>query len=274
MIIGIGIPFGRRRAGGGSTNTARTQAFLTATGITDQTIIDALNAMDTSLISAGLLPSGTGAGVIKAFYPIVGGTAATHKFNFVDPRDLDAAFRLTFGGGITHNSSGMLFNGTNGYADTFWIPSVDGGGNNLGLCYYAGTYTDNGGISTGAGTATSDFKIYARLGGSFYWYVNNLTNTLVTNANPSGFIGIHREGTTINCNIRGTTSSATVAQTTIVNRSIFIGAANYSFVPGAAEYTNIPIKSYGIFSNGATAAFMESIRTIMNTLQTDLGRAN
>jgi hypothetical protein len=253
-------------------NTARTQAFLTATGITDQTIIDALNAMDTSLIADGLLPAGTGSGVIKAFYPVVGGTAANHKYNFVDPRDLNIAYRLVFAGGITHNTSGMLFNGTNGSADTCWSPSVDGGGNDLGLCYYAGTYTDNGGISTGAGTATSDFKIYGKLGGSFYWYVNNITNTLVTNADPSGFIGIHREGTDIKRNIRGTTSSATVAQTTLVNRSITIGAANYT--GGIAEFTNIPIKSYALFANGATSALMESIRTIMNNLQTDLGRAN
>jgi hypothetical protein len=103
-----------------SANTARTTAFLTATGITDQTIIDALNAMDNSLISAGLLPSGTGAGKIKALYPFVGATAGTHKFNFVDPRDLDAAFRLTFNGGWTHNSNGVLPNGTNAYGDTFF----------------------------------------------------------------------------------------------------------------------------------------------------------
>jgi hypothetical protein len=79
--IGIGIPFIRVSRGG--ENTARTQEFLTATGITDATIISALNAMDNSLISAGLLPSGTGAGKIKVLYPFVGGTAATHKFNFV-----------------------------------------------------------------------------------------------------------------------------------------------------------------------------------------------
>ena len=32
----------------------------------------------------------------KAIYPFVGGSACAHKFNLKDPRDLDAAFRLTF----------------------------------------------------------------------------------------------------------------------------------------------------------------------------------
>ena len=54
---------------------------------------------------------------MKALYPFVGGTATSHKFNLKDPRDLDAAFRLQFNGGWTHNSNGVTPNGTNGYAD-------------------------------------------------------------------------------------------------------------------------------------------------------------
>jgi hypothetical protein len=61
---------------------------------------------------------------MKAIYPVVGGAAANHKYNLKDPRDLNAAFRLTFYGGITHSSNGMLPNGTNGYADTNLIPQT------------------------------------------------------------------------------------------------------------------------------------------------------
>ena len=73
--------------------TARTTAFLAATGITDTTIANALNAMDLALIAAGLDTK------MYALYPIVGGTATTHKYNFMNPADTDAAFRLTFSGG-------------------------------------------------------------------------------------------------------------------------------------------------------------------------------
>ena len=97
----------------GAVYTARTTAFATATAITDTTILNALNTFDLGLISNGLDTK------MKALYPFVGSTATTHKFNFMDARDLDVAFRLQFNGGWTHSSTGALPNGTNAYADTF-----------------------------------------------------------------------------------------------------------------------------------------------------------
>lgn len=56
----------------------------------------------------------------SAIYPMVGGTAFTHKFNLVNPQDTNTAFRLNFVGGWTHNSSGAKPDGVSGtYADTF-----------------------------------------------------------------------------------------------------------------------------------------------------------
>lgn len=47
------------------------------------------------------------------------------KFNWKDPRDLDAAFRLSFlGGGWTFANTGATPNGTTSYADTFLVPST------------------------------------------------------------------------------------------------------------------------------------------------------
>lgn len=93
------------------------QAFLTAAGITDATITSAINSLVLGLKSDGLWTK------MKVIYPFVGGTATTHKFNLKDPRDLDAAFRLTFFGGITHSVNGMQGNGTNGYANAHFSPS-------------------------------------------------------------------------------------------------------------------------------------------------------
>lgn len=55
----------------------------------------------------------------SAVYGMMGGTAASHKWNWKDLRDVDAAFRLTYSGGITHSANGMQGNGTTGYANTF-----------------------------------------------------------------------------------------------------------------------------------------------------------
>lgn len=59
----------------------------------------------------------------KAIYGMVGGTAAAHKWNWKDMRNLDAAFRLTYFGTITHSNLGIQGSTTSGtYANTFFNP--------------------------------------------------------------------------------------------------------------------------------------------------------
>jgi hypothetical protein len=101
----------------GSSFDPDAQAFITAAGITNATQQTAIDNLVIGLKADGIWTP------MRAIYPFVGGTATTHKYNLKDPRDLDAAYRLAFGGGITHSSTGALPNGTNGYADTFFQPS-------------------------------------------------------------------------------------------------------------------------------------------------------
>jgi hypothetical protein len=98
-------------------------AFISAAGITNNEQANAVNTLVTDLKTAGIWTK------MKAIYPFVGGTATSHKFNLKDPRDLDAAFRLTFSGGWTHSSTGALPNGTTGYANTYLNPYVVFGNN-------------------------------------------------------------------------------------------------------------------------------------------------
>ena len=88
------------------------QAFITAAGITNPTQQNAVNQLTLDLKSYNIWSS------MNAIYPFVGGTATTHKYNLKDPRDLNVAYRITFGGGWTHNSNGATGNGVNTYADT------------------------------------------------------------------------------------------------------------------------------------------------------------
>ena len=89
------------------------QKFILAAGITDATQKSAINTLVDDLKTYGIWSK------TKAIYPMVGGTATTHKYNLKDPRDLDAAFRLSFSGGWTHSSNGALPNGITAYSDTF-----------------------------------------------------------------------------------------------------------------------------------------------------------
>ena len=117
--------------------TARTTAFATATGITDVTILGALNTFDLGLISNSLDTK------MKAVYPMVGSTSTTQKFNFMDARDLDVAFRLQFNGGWTFSSTGAKPNGSNAYANTFLNPSSNLTNNNYHLSNYSRTQVTN-----------------------------------------------------------------------------------------------------------------------------------
>jgi hypothetical protein len=257
-------------SGGGVANTARTEAFLTATGITDQTIIDALNAMDNSLISAGLLPSGTGAGKIKALYPIVGGTASTHKFNFVDPRDLDEAFRLVFFGGWTHSATGALPNGTNAEANTF-LASNNFGQNSFAMGYYSTTNSFAGNsVDMGNSALIALSTYFAAINGDIVNVNNGFINSFqVPPARTNVFFQASRTASNIvrayfdntDLGTKSFTSSPTSAL------QIFLGASNgfnYSLRNCALAY----------LSDGLTAGEMSNLYTLVQAFQTSLGRQN
>jgi len=84
---------------------------------------------------------------MKAIYPFVGGNATTHRFNLKDPRDLDAAFRLTPYGGITHDGGGAQFNGSTGWYDTNMNAANNLSVNSLHLSFYS--LTNNTSIYSG-----------------------------------------------------------------------------------------------------------------------------
>ena len=61
---------------------------------------------------------------VLAIYPLVGGSEATAKWNLIDPRDLDGAYRLTFNGTPVYAATGVLFPTTSDYADTHLTDAV------------------------------------------------------------------------------------------------------------------------------------------------------
>lgn len=140
-------------------------AFFTATGITDATIKSAINQLCIDLKAYSLW------GKMVAIYPMVGGTATTHKYNLKDSRDLDIAFRLSFQGGLTHSATGVLPNGVNGYADTFINPTSVLTINNNHLSYYSRTNSVmSGEFNIGSGNSTdgtNNFAIVIRRTGNY-----------------------------------------------------------------------------------------------------------
>lgn len=68
--------------------------------------------------------------IIQALYLPVGGKASSHALNLINPSRTDNAFRLTFGGNITHDKYGFYGDNSTGFAETYYTPSVNQGLNN------------------------------------------------------------------------------------------------------------------------------------------------
>jgi len=123
----ICVPFG---GGGIDWSSYWATQFTTAAGITDATQIAALKIFVGDLIAINDVQTGfvdfdtPSNSILKACYPFVGGTADRHKINLINPADTDAAFRLHYSGTITHDEKGFKGNGTNGFADTHFVPSA------------------------------------------------------------------------------------------------------------------------------------------------------
>jgi len=88
---------------------ADAQAFLTAAAITDPTISSSINKLVVDMKVAGVWTD------IDVILPIVGGSASSHRVCLKT-----ATNKVTWNGGITHNSTGVLFNGVNGYGNVDW----------------------------------------------------------------------------------------------------------------------------------------------------------
>jgi hypothetical protein len=174
-----------RSIGTQTVSDADAQAFINAAVIQDQVEATAVNQLVIDMKGYGLWSK------MKAVYPFVGGTAASHKWNLKNPLDTNAAFRLSFVGGWTHSATGALPNGTNGYADTFLSPSTSLTNNNTHISYYSRTNTSGPnkgliGCSTG-GSSLPLFTIYGRTGSNvFFMDSYNYNTNRNQGAEPTG----------------------------------------------------------------------------------------
>lgn len=248
------------------------QAFFTASGLTGATELNAINQLVLDLKAANIWTK------MKAIYPMVGGTAALHKWNLKNPLDTNAAFRLVFNGGWTHSNTGALPNGTNGYANTFFNLSTNFTSANKGSAGgYWRTAIPNGnyyfGVNDPVGGNNSRF--WARHVGvpNKDHYAGGLTvlrDNTVTDF--SGFSAMSRRSTTDMFAIKrdGTYITLTTSITIgFSNRTLPFAALDSSGVYGSFSNSEIAL---GYISDDMTQAEMTSLRNAVITFQTTLGR--
>jgi hypothetical protein len=137
--------------------------FIIASGLSDSVQISAIETLVSDLKTYGLWTKMT------AIYPFVGGSAASHKFNLKDPRDLNAAYRLVFYGGMSHTSNGIVPNGTTSYADTNLVPSAAMNNLDQHISFYSRT-NSSGGVDIASGESSTTIQIW---GSTLYYDISS-----------------------------------------------------------------------------------------------------
>ena len=219
---------------------------------------------------------------MRCFYPFVGGTVNSHKLNLKNPSDSDEAFRLTFNGTWTHDSNGVLPDGTTAYADTHFFENL-----NLVDTFqsFIGTYsrTNSSGVKTNIGAYGSVGKMALREydgSGNFNLFTQAVTNTAAI-ADSLGWIAASKKdnGPSVNSgvsafkrNVQLTLSpgSESIPQSSPASCSFYIGAFN-QFSVGAVQFSDRQLSAAAI-GDYLTDAQMITLANIVEQFQVNLGR--
>ena len=245
-------------------------AFISAATITNNIQIMAINDLVTDLKGFNLWSK------MIALYPFVGGNANSHKYNLKDPRDLDAAYRLSFSGGWIHSSTGALPNGTNGYADTFLIPNNVLSLNSTHVSYYSRTIGAalNNRAEMGTGNASGSFLFLSFYFSSAYIFdVNQTSDSVISNPSVTthGFLCASRTGTNALRGVRNDTTliNTTTISTSMSNNSVVIGAWNSNGTKTGFSTKECAFASIG---SGLTATDTTNLYTAVQKYESYLNR--
>jgi len=251
-----------------SAYDADAQAFITAAVITDVTQQGAINTLVLALKGYSIWTK------MKAIYPIVGGTSSQHKYNLKDPRDLDAAYRLTYAVGVTHSSTGMISNGTSGFANTYFNPTTGFSVNDdVHLSFYSRTNLNTGQIEIGSAIATSGpyLMLQIRTSGNTRFIINeNAVYTNGADADSRAFYIGTKNGTTT----KGYRNSVNIATRTIAaltrpNFNTYLLCFNAANVASSYSTKQCAFASIG---DGLTPTEASDFYTAVQAYQTTLGR--
>ncbi len=256
----------------GMANDVDTNAFISAANITDSTQKSAIRKLVTDLKTSNTWNK------FNAVYPFVGGSSFSHKFNLKDPRDLDAAFRINWIGGVTHSSNGIQANGTNGYGNTNLNPLTHMVLYDSHLSVYS---------RTNVAEASSDLAVVSagnnpRLNIHSRWTDNNTyvdvyssaASSRVTFAGSNSlgfFVGTRRADNDMEAYSNG--SSIGIKSTTVTNfltnLNMYICCQNSNGTPAMFSTREYAFATMGL---GLTSQNVSDLYTIIQTFQTTLGR--
>jgi hypothetical protein len=260
---------------GAGTTQARTylSAVVAAGGTVSAPMSAATINMFNSIWNNGLNTD------MVAMYPFIGGTAASHSVQAMNP----GTYSILFNGGWTHNTSGATPNGTTGYGILNGlvlgaIPGFTVSGGSVGV--YCGT-NGSSGVAIGSTNGSGFGAIQLSPGvnnptlkvSSILWNSASPVYSVPTISDTLGLISTARSGTTTTIQLyrRGVLLSSELSNSSTLSFvATVIGANN----------TNGIINSYSTYRHQFTYVYrgtmsesqMSILNNIIQTYQTDLGR--
>jgi hypothetical protein len=253
-----------------SKNDPDAQAFITAANITDTTQKNAINTLVLDLKAYALWAK------FIAIYPYVGGTATTHKFNLINPLDDNAAFRITWNGGVTHNANGITGNGTNGYGETYIKPSTNLSLNSVHMSFWSKTNSQNANAEMGIADSllNASLRVVTRnTSNNLLYNVNdNTASVLGSQTDSSGFYVISRTASNLRKTYKNGTSisSSSTGSIALSNATIpVLGQKAYTNTMNAYLAKNHIFATVG---QGLTDVDVDNMYTAVLAFQTALGR--
>jgi hypothetical protein len=247
-----------------SCGDADAVAFLTATGITDATISSAICTLVTTMKADGTWAK------MSAIYPMVGNTASQQKWNLKDPRDLNAAFRLTFSGGWSFSTNGALPNGSNSFANTFFNPSANSSQNSHHISYYSRTNSNLTEIEVGGANTLQGSVLEIRTTNITYFRINS-TSTYISAADTDSrgnYIANRTASNVINGWKNSTKiATGTTASGTLSTQNYYLGANNSNGSPNFYSRKECAFATIGSgLTDGEAALLYTSIQAFQTTL--------
>jgi hypothetical protein len=242
--------------------------FITNAAITEPVQQNAVNNLVLSLKSYGVWSK------MKAIYPIVGGTAAQHKFNLKNPLDTDAAFRLVFNGGWIHSSNGALPNGTNAWANT-WFKSGTNftSKDNAHYSFYSRTDLAASTVEIGANADAVQQVLHTRhADGKAYFLLNSGTFPSAAVANSLGFYQANRIVLNTVSGWKNGSKLNEVASTSAVNNLTYFSISAYNTPVNLPSLYSSKQVAFSSFGDGLTDTESANYYTAVQAFQTTLSR--
>jgi hypothetical protein len=236
--------------------------FIGSTGITDSVQKIAINNFVIQLKDSALWTK------FIAIYPMEGGSANTTKWNLKDPRDLDAAYRLTFYGNPVYTFGGMLFPTISDYADTHLADSAIGDCFNASISYYSGTQNTTSGYDIGCTDGAvpyNELSVYSNSADKSEWF--GFSEDILS-PNTTGLFMLSSSATNVTRYRNGVvvSSKGVAPNNSFTNLTFLIGKSRITIHPGQKECELATIGS------GLTDAQAFTFYNIVQNFETALGR--